>query len=265
MKTACVITCAALLAVVGMTSCSAQPGTTSQYSSEVTRIQRLEQTFNNRQSTELDRLNAATELVRLGVRNPKYWSHVQREADKALTREKVAAREWKKQQTVQYARLQENAERDSRILDASASLTSGSTVAAASSTRKTLVTGYTQNNSVVEREEDVTNLPAIISLAASKRADARDDLRRAVDGDNVLIAAEAALGLASLKDHEWIPNIVDAARRFDEDLLFAQALVYFGTTNANDEAALLLRDEPELLEEIKETAKARGYEPFGTK
>ena len=143
------------------------------------------------------------------------------------------------------------------------SLTGNSPIASSGSTGKTLVAGFTENQSVVEREEDVTNLPAIIALAASKQSEARTDLRRAVDGDNVLIAAEAALGLASLKDHEWIPNIVDAARRFDEDFLFAQALLYFGTPSANDEAAALLRDDPELLKELQETAKARGYEPFG--
>ncbi|MFL6247642.1 MAG: HEAT repeat domain-containing protein [Thermoanaerobaculia bacterium] len=267
MKTACVMTCAVVLLVgVGFTSCSAGTGTAPSYSSETNRIQRLEQIFDSPQSSDLERLSAASELVRLGVRNPKYWLHVQSEARTALDREKVAARNWKKQRTVEYASSVERriADRD-RVADTSLSLAGSSSNPKAPIVSSTKVTGYTTNLSVDERKPDGDNLPAIMALAASKHPDSLYTLRRALEGDNALIVAEAALGLANLKDHESIPKIVEAANRFDEDFLFAQALVYFGTTNADSEADRLLRDKPKLLHELKATAKAHGYEPYGAK
>lgn len=265
MKTASVITCAVLLVGIGITSCSARTSTPSQHSSNTDRIQRLEQVFNNPQSSEFERLGAASELVRLGARNPKYWSHVRREGDTSLRREKAAAHQWQNQQTVASASTVERLAVNRDPINATASLAGSGIKLSDSNPGKINVTGYTQNRSVDERKPDLSNLPGIMALAASKHPDTLPDLRKAVEGDNVFIAAEAALGLANLKDHESIPKIVDAADRFDQGFLFARALVYFGTTNADHEAELLLRDKPKLLRELQATAKARGYEPFGTK
>ena len=269
MKIARIIGCVVgLIAAVYLLSCSAGTGsaTNSQPSSESSRIHRLEQIYANPQSSELERLNAASELVRLGVSNPKYWTRVQREGRTAIQREQSASNEFKKQQRVEYAGDAERlvANRDA-IADASLVATAGSSTTTTAKVIRTKVTGYTENGTFVAREPDLSNLSGVMALAASKHPDALPSLRRAVKSDNVMIAAEGALGLANLKDHQSVPLIVQAAERFDEGFLFARALVYFGTTNANDEADRLLRDKPKLLRELKATAQARGFEPYGSK
>lgn len=99
-----------------------------------------------------------------------------------------------------------------------------------------------------------------VSISADPRGS--QYLYRALRSDNVLLAAQGALGLAKLKDKAAIPEIISAGVRFrDDKLLFAQALMYFDDREAEARAAAMLEDAA-LFEELRIAAKNSGYDPY---
>lgn len=233
---------------VAMIRCSATPVDLTEGSANSrTRIAKLEKAFRENLS-QTDRIRVATELVRLGVANPVYRAYIADEVDRALAAEDAAARDWMRQQ----------------VNDAHPRAQATATVARISDRPAAVVPQVLRPDIDTHRPPDPTNLIPIVGASMSAVPEdtaMRDRLRRALDGHNVLLSAEAALGLARIKDKESILRIEAAAKRFEDSFLFASALVYYGDPAADAIAARLLND-PEMLSEMKETARLRELDPY---
>jgi hypothetical protein len=223
------------------------------------RIAKLENAFRSSEVSAADRIRIATELVRLGVPNAEYKAFLLNELDRALAEEQKAAEEWLNQQKdvrpPAAARMKSGMARPSGVVPAKNTVQS----IPAEFTARTAKIG-----DVSEREEDASFLNSIVASSMSigpADTDIRDRLRTAVNGQNVLFAVEAALGLARVKDKEAIPMIEAAAYRFEEDFLFARALVYFDDRTADAIAKKLLKNQ-KLFDELHETARLRQYDPY---
>jgi hypothetical protein len=244
----------AVLMLAAICGCSARPMNLTEGPPDAKgRIARLEKAFQNRGVSRTDKMRLATELVRLGIRDPIYRDYIDREVDRALAAEEKAAASWDASQNGRSdarMRIQETAVNISTKNAFSASRLTGDS---------TRVSPFNPN-----RPPDATNLlPMVMRSMTAVEGDsvAREQLRRALTGSNVLLSAEAALGLARLKDQTSIPDIEQAAVRFNQPFLFARALLYFGDPTADEIARNLLHDD-NLVSGIQETAKLRKYDPY---
>jgi hypothetical protein len=232
---------------VAMIGCSAAPvDLTEGAAKSKSRIAKLEKAFLEDLS-QTDRIRVATELVRLGVGNPVYRTYIADEVDRALAAEDAAVDEWLRQQLNDTTPRQQTTVKLARLAD-----------------RPAIVPQAIARDVAMDRPPDPTNLVPIVGASMTAvRGDVamRDRLHRALDGHNVLLSAEAALGLAKIKDEESIPRIEAAAKRFEDGFLFASALVYYGNPTADAIAAKLLND-PEMLSEMQATARSRKYDPY---
>jgi hypothetical protein len=247
MRTWKMIPLTALLAAT-VFGCSARPiDLTEGVPQSASRVARLEKAFQNREISRTDKMRVAAELVRLGVRKPVYRDYIEDQVERALDAEQRAAAAWD--------------DRGNHPPDAAIRRRP---VAMNVSTR-TVVGGTLEPEPAAGiRPPDATNLlPVVMRSMTATEGDetARDQLRRALKSGNVLLSAEAALGLAKLKDKESIRDIADAAVRFDQVFLFGRALLYYGDPTADAIAKDLLQDDA-LVRDIQNTAKLRKYDPY---
>lgn len=234
-----------------MVACSATPvDLTEASANNRKRIAKLEKAFRAHIS-QIDRIRVATELVRLGVQKPLYRAYIADAVDRALAAEDLAAQEWIRQERKDSSKGSQAVGRVARPKHVLVS-------------DRPVQTAPLQLVAVAERPPDPTHLVPIVAASMSAvqgDLEMRARLRRALASQNVLLSAEAALGLAKIKDKESIPGIEGAAKRFDEGFLFASALVYYGDAAADAIAARLLADD-ELLDEMKTTARSRNFDPY---
>jgi hypothetical protein len=164
------------------------------------RVARLEKAFRNREISRTDKMRVAAELVRLGVRKPVYRAYIEDQVNQALDAEERAAEEW-------------DFRHDHRPDAALRRMPVAMNISTRNAGDMNVGTVGTVAAGTPDRPPNATNLlPLVMRSMTATEGDvvARDQLRRALKGGNVLLSAEAALGLAKLKDKESINDIADA-------------------------------------------------------
>lgn len=224
-----------------------------------------ERAFANATSPE-ERGQVAVMLVRQGASDPIYWDYIAGEARKALQQEEKAAMAWRRSNTTEEyttaAAKTSHADPWTQT-SASSNVTASSGSSALRSNPGSIgVYGLTSSFNPAERTPDARFIGPIIRLSLTGDNRGAAMLHDALKSDNVLMASQAALGLAKLHDASAIDDIDMAARKFpDAKLMFAQALVFFGETSA-DKAASHLVDDEGMLRDLKKVAQDNGYDPF---
>jgi PBS lyase HEAT-like repeat len=114
-------------------------------------------------------------------------------------------------------------------------------------------------------EQIMFRLPAaIIYLGASGDPRGGPLLRRALLSTDPMIQAQAALGLAQIKDEGAVPLIIEACKRASPDSAgtIARALVFFDDRDAQDAVNRYL---PQKMAELERGRRLQGEMPFGGK
>lgn len=250
---------------------SRQPGLATAASGDrptpVTETTEWEQTFAKGHLPE-DRSRAAVMLLRHGTSDPKYWDYLASDAGRALQLEKRAALAWKRSNTVEKYETA-NSSQQPATADPWHSTNASATSAAPTKTvpgefaaSSSSMYSRTLDINLAERAPDARYVAPIIMISLSGDRRAAPLLHAALNSENVLMASQAALGLAKLHDKSAIEEIKVAAGRFpDANLTFAQALVYFRDPIA-DTAATRIVNDPDMLRDLKKVASDNNYDPF---
>jgi hypothetical protein len=230
----------------------------------------FEQSFRAASSRE-EKARIASQLVRMGSRDPRYWKFLAGEAEQGLKGEAAAAAEWRRKHTTVDESRMASSDRPSsgdgsRTIDATTThlgLGENTANAPATSSRHASPThSVTTSYSVTPRPADATHLLPFIYLSMTGKPESRQYLVRALSTDNALLAAQGAMGLAKLGATDMIATIAAAAIRFPQErLLFAQALAYFNDAEADRQAVDLIPDV-QLYAQLQEVARASNYDPY---
>ena len=204
---------------------------------------------------------AAALLVRRGERDPRYWTLLARSAETALAQEVKAAARWRSDNTVRQAGSVEELPAETGT-GAKVTFPQSTSATPQRSARVTKVYGSTTVSDLAERSLDLSSVGAILNLAVAGDKRGSEYFYRALDSDNVLLAAQGALGLAKVHDEAAVDRILSAARRFPQSkILFAQALTYFNNPEVQREAEQLVGNS-ELYNEMRRVAQENGYDPY---
>lgn len=223
-----------------------------------------ERAFANARTPE-ERGQAAVMLVRQGASDAKYWDYIAGDARIALQQEEKASIAWKRSSTTEeYATAVASATHAEPWGQTNATSKAMTSSGSALRNNPTTVGVYSQSSSFnpADRPPDARFIGPIIRLSVTGDSRGAAMLHDALKSDNVLMASQAALGLAKLHDTSAIEEIDAAARKFpDAKLMFAQALVYFANGSA-DNAASRLIDDDGMLRDLKKVAQDNSYDPF---
>ena len=215
-------------------------------------IKELEQSFEVSPSDD-DKIRIAIELVRRRAQSPRYRVFLLDEADEALAAEQAAAQQWMRE-----AGLLSNQTAAAVPVVTHVSYRTSSTIGTPQPTWEDVF------RLLPQREPDARHLLPIVGLSMTAERGDAETTRRLTDAlksMNVLHSTEAALGLARMKEKPSIPEIELAAKRFNEQFRFANALTFFGDDRATALARRLLNDD-ELYADMVETARLQKYDPY---
>jgi HEAT repeat protein len=179
----------------------------------------------------------ASALVRLGVRDETYWRYVMDQARPALESDAPFA----------WAFDSEGKLIKNRVPD-------------------DLVAWAKLHSVSVEevRRAQIYDLPGRITLLAVT-GDLRglSPLRRGLQSPNYYIEAQAARGLAKLRDSDSVPLIIIACKKAPAEFapLIARALVYFNDAQAQQAAKQFVPSA--ILEDLRRRIRQHGSDPFG--
>lgn len=190
----------------------------------------------------VERLIIVSKLARAG--DYTHWSFVRNEAEKAIRRDEP--RRW----PFRIGPIRDPLPRQMRY------------EAAPIDTERD---AYSEKIDVVPPEpEHALDVWRVIALASGAPLEDRPLLRRALQSPRILIAGNAALGLARLHDVEAADAISRAgqAAPHAQRLLFIQALVYLNDEYATRLAQVLAREKPALVSAFETLAVEHRYDPF---